>query len=117
MAALNDLLKRAGELEMVRGVEIGVMTLRLSYHIFADGALIFCQSEEKMLLNLRCILLCFQVVLSLNIYLKKSELVRIVISDEVHPAGMVGCKVVNLLIKFLGIPLGLNIETLEHENL
>lgn len=46
---------------------------RVSHLLFADDTLIFCQLGEKMILNLRCVLLHFQIVCGLN--RKKSEMV------------------------------------------
>lgn len=69
--------------------------------------LIFCQPEVSVLLHLRCILLCFQAVSSLRINLSKSELVGIGHDGKADDlARVLECKMANLPIKYLGMPLG-----------
>lgn len=59
-----------------------------------------------MMLHFRCILLCFQAMSSLNIDLKKFELVRTGDTrDEERIVRVLGCKAVKLPIKYLGVPL------------
>lgn len=59
------------------------------------------------MLHLKCILLCFQLISGLKINLRKSELVRIGDrSDEKTLAGVLGCGMATLPIKYLGLPLG-----------
>lgn len=62
--ALSRLLERAREVELVKGVKVGRgdRQIELSHLCFADDTLIFCQPEERIILQLRCILLCFQTV-------------------------------------------------------
>lgn len=66
----------------------------LLFFFLADGTPIFCQLDEKMILNLRCFLLCFQAVSGLNINFNKSELVRL--GDrggDGRLASVLGCRV------------------------
>lgn len=59
------------------------------------------------LLNLRCVLLSFQVVSGLKINVDKSKLIRIGGNGDAGMfASVLGCKAINLPIKYLGIPLG-----------
>lgn len=58
-------------------MERGDHEIQISHLFSADDTLIFYQPEEKRLLKLRCVFLCFQAVSGLNVYLKMSELVRI----------------------------------------
>lgn len=64
METLNKLLIRAGELEFFTRV-----TEEVTHLFFVDDSLIFWQPDEKIILNLRCVLLCFQSVSELNINL------------------------------------------------
>lgn len=55
-----------------------------------------------MLLNLKCVLLCFQAVFGLNV-----KLVKLDGGDEVtRLTDVFSCKRKELLIKYLGLPLG-----------
>lgn len=59
-----------------------------------------------MILHLRCLLLCFQVVFGSNINLKKFEMVCIGDRrDETKLVETLSCKCINLSIKYLGLPL------------
>lgn len=64
-----------------------------------------------MILNLRCVPLCFQVVSGLNINLFKFELVKLGNrGDGNRLAEVFGCKSVQLPINYLGVPLGAKFE-------
>lgn len=77
MKALNGLMIKAKDLQLVREVSVGRgdNTVEISHLFFADDTLIFYHSDVRILLDLRCVILCFQAVSGLNINLNKSELV------------------------------------------
>lgn len=80
--------------------------MSVSHLFFADDALIFCKPNVNVILHLKCILLCFQMVSGIRINLKKTEMVRIGDKrDETSLAIVLDCKVSNLPIKYLGLPL------------
>lgn len=60
-----------------------------------------------MLLNLRCILLCFQAVSGLNINLTKTELVIFGEGNNKELTDILGCKLANLPFKYLSSLVGL----------
>lgn len=67
-----------------------------------------------MIMKLRCILLCFKAVSGLNINLQKSELAMLSNKGNgVRFAKALGCKIVNLPIKYLGLPLGVKFKDLK----
>lgn len=98
MEALNRLHEQARVCNMIKGIPTGDNRshLEISYLFFANDTLIFCQPETSMLLDLRCVLLCFQAIIGLKINMNKSELVRI--CD--------GTNGILLPIKYLDLPLG-----------
>lgn len=66
----------------------------------------YCKLDEGALLNLRCVLLGFQIVCGVNINLTKSELVRLSDGDNVtRLANVLGCKRMELSIKYLNLLL------------
>lgn len=75
IGALNGMLCRVKDLQLVKGISVGRKnhTVEVSHLFFADDTLVFCQPEERILLNLRCVLLCFQLVSRLKINLDKKK--------------------------------------------
>jgi hypothetical protein len=68
--------------------------------LFADDTLLFCEPSVEQFRNMRCLLLCFEVVLGMKINLSKSEIVPV--GDVEGLASILGCGVVSLPIKYLG---------------
>jgi hypothetical protein len=68
-----------------------------SHLLFANDTLIFCGVNPNHLRNLRCLFLCFEVVLGLKFNLAKLELVPLgnVINVEVL-ASILGCRISSL---------------------
>lgn len=62
--ALNKLLLRGTERGLIKGIRVvvGEQAVEFTHLFFADNTLVFCELDERVLLNLRCILLCFQAV-------------------------------------------------------
>lgn len=75
MEALTRLLKKACNLKLVEGVKLGKKTnqIEVTDLFFADDSLIFYKPNVDYMLNMRCILLCFQAAYGLKINLIKSE--------------------------------------------
>jgi hypothetical protein len=68
--------------------------LVVSYLLFADDTLIFCEANFEHLRNLQCLFLCFEAVLGLKINLSKSEIIPIGEVDDVESlASIIGCRV------------------------
>ena len=81
--------------------------MMVSYLLFADDTLIFCDVDPNRLVTLREILNRFEEVSGLKINLGKSELVPV---GEVHNldmlVGLLGCRHSSLPLKYLGLSLG-----------
>lgn len=72
MEASNKLLKTACDLNLFEGVKIGKFPnqIEVSHLFFADDSLILYKPRVDYTLNLRCIILCFQVVFGLKINIR-----------------------------------------------
>lgn len=109
METLNKMIDKVRELNMMKDITVGNgdKQIEISHPFFADDTLFFCQPDISTLLNLRCIMLCFQAVSGLNINLDKSELVEFG-CDCPAPllTKVLGCKTANFPIKYLGILFG-----------
>ncbi|XP_028067083.1 uncharacterized protein LOC114269911 [Camellia sinensis] len=109
MEALGRLLARAVQQGLLKGFEVGVVpgVVEVSHLFYADDALIFCDAEEEHIGYLRCVLLCFEAVSGLRVNLAKSELIPVGETARTSIfATILGCKVVYLLVTYLGLPLG-----------
>jgi hypothetical protein len=81
--------------------------MMVSHLLFADDTLIFCDPIADQFRDLRCLLLCFEVVSGLRINLSKSEIVLVgEVGDVEELASILGCGVASLPSKYLGLPLG-----------
>ncbi|XP_058203090.1 uncharacterized protein LOC131317570 [Rhododendron vialii] len=106
--ALNILLVRARELNIIKGTKIGANGVILSHLQFADDTILFCNNDGAEMANIKRILRYFQLMSGLKINFSESSLcgVRICHLDVSNLARVMGCKVETLPIKYLGLPLG-----------
>lgn len=110
MKALNILLERARELNIIKGTKIETNGVILSHLQFADDTILFYNNDRVEMANIKRILRCFQLMSGLKINFSKSSLCGVKIChQDVHDlAQVMGCKVETLPIKYLGLPLGGN---------
>lgn len=102
------MLVKAREQNLFNGRKVGKASeeVEMTHFSFADDTLLFYRRSPRDLLNIRCVLLCFQVVSASKINLVKSELVRIRgTREDKELATTLGCRSENLPIKYLGLPL------------
>jgi hypothetical protein len=86
--------------------------INISHLLFADDTLVFCGASPDHLLYLRMLLLSFEAVSGLKINLDKSVLVLVGLVDNMDDlAGILGCEVSSLPLKYLGLPLGAPFKT------
>jgi hypothetical protein len=81
--------------------------VNISHLLFADDTLVFCGANSDYLLYLHMLLLSFEAVSGLKINLDKSVLVPVGhVNNMDELAGILGCGVSSLPLKYLGLPLG-----------
>lgn len=82
----------------------------VSHLQFADDTVLFCNNDKEEMMNIKRILRCFQLMSGLKINFSKSSLsgIKIPRQEVVTLAQIMGCKVENFPIKYLGLPLGAN---------
>lgn len=79
----------------------------MSHFLFADDTLIFCDANPDHLLHLRYVLTWFEVITGLCVNLRKFDLVPVGFVNDIESlANILGCKTTNLLMQYLGLPLG-----------
>lgn len=79
----------------------------ISHLPFADDTMIFCEVDPNQILHLRYVFTWFEAVSGLKVNMGKSELVPV---GDVHNleelVSILGCKMLNLSMKYLGLPWG-----------
>jgi hypothetical protein len=93
--------------------------------LFVDDILIFCEAHPQQVRYVHLILLCFEAVSGLRVNIGKFEIVAIGEVEDIGAlATILGCSVVALPMKYIGLPLGASykatslwnsvVEQLEH---
>ena len=79
----------------------------ISHLLFVNDTILFCDASREQMLSVRLALSCFQAFTRLKVNAGKSEIVPIgeVNNPEVL-ANILHCRVGNLPMKYLGMPLG-----------
>ena len=86
--------------------------IRISHLLFADDTILFCEASREQILSIRLVLTCFQAVTSLKVNVGKSEIVPIgEVSNIQTLTNVLQCKVGNLPMTYLGMPLGTLFKT------
>ena len=110
MDALSQMLNVAASPGQFSGFSVGGTagpSLMVSYLLFADDTLIFCDAKPSQIANLRVILARFEETSRLRINLGKFELVPVGVVHNLEAlVGLLGCGQSSLTLKYLGIPLG-----------
>jgi hypothetical protein len=110
MEAFSKLFSISLQRGFLSGFSVGSRStgvINVSHLLFADDTLVFCGASPDHLLYLRMLLLSFEAVSGLKINLDKSVLAAVGIVDNIDDlAGILGCGVSSLPLKYLGLPLG-----------
>ena len=81
--------------------------VNVSHLLFADDTLIFCGANDSQIRHIRALLVCFEAVAGLKVNLSKSALFPVgTLGNVGRLAGLLGCGLGDLPLKYLGLPLG-----------
>ncbi|KAK3224465.1 hypothetical protein Dsin_011490 [Dipteronia sinensis] len=107
---LNQLLKKARELNTLRGAIFGSGKEHITHLQFTDDTIIFLEPNRGYLLNLKRILRCYEMASGLRINFQKSCIIKVGknLSTEIDWADLFRCKMTDLPITYLGLPLDAN---------
>ena len=115
MEALSRMMSKAVEHGLLSGFQVGSMDshlVRVSHLLFADDTLIFSDAKPDHTFNLRLLFTWFEAVLGLKINFNKSEMVPVGnVPDLKDLAGIMGCKIIQIPMTYLGLPLGANFKS------
>ena len=110
MEVFSKMMKRAEGTGLLRGFRVASRQgggVGVSYLLFADDTILFCDADEEQILHVRMLLLCFQAVTGLKVNVLKSEMIPIGEVPNVFVlAEILGCQVGSLPMTYLGMPLG-----------
>ena len=114
MEALSRMISKAVECGLLSGFQVGSTDSHLvpvSHLLFADDTLIFSDANPDHIFNMHLLFTWFKAVLGLKINLNKSEMVPVgSVPDLEDLAGIIGCKIIQLPMTYLGLPLGANFK-------
>ena len=80
LKVFSRMLKRVEDAGLIRGFQaVGSRGVgeSVSYLLFADDTILFCDADVEQIFHVRMLLLCFQAVTGLKVNASKSELVPI----------------------------------------
>ena len=81
--------------------------LHISYLLFADDTILFCDASREQLLYIRMVLIFFEAIIGLKVNVGKSEIVLVgEVGNLDALARILCCKVGCLPMSYLGMPLG-----------
>ena len=66
MEVLSRILKKTEEGGFIQGFHVGPINstgIRISYLLFADDTILFCDASRKQILSIRLVLTCFKLLL------------------------------------------------------
>jgi hypothetical protein len=79
----------------------------VSHLLFANDTLVFSGAYESQIRHIGALLVCFEAVSGLKVNLSKSALIPVGSLDNVEQlAGLLGCGISSLPLKYLGLQLG-----------
>jgi hypothetical protein len=79
----------------------------VSHLLFADDTLFFYGADVSQIRHIGALVVCFEAVSSLKVNLPKSALVPVGSLDDIEQfAGLLGCGISSLPLKYLGLQLG-----------
>ncbi|XP_035832701.1 uncharacterized protein LOC118481647 [Helianthus annuus] len=116
MEALTCCFKKACEIGIVNGVRLPNNGPILSHLIFADDALIIGEWSKDNVSNEVRILRGFHICSGLRIELHKSCIFGVGVPDSelISLASVIGCKSEFLPFKYLGLPVGANMNRISN---
>ena len=109
---LNLLIKQATSRQLWAGIEVCKNGPIISHLQFADDTILFSSPDACSILNIKKILILFQLTSGLQINFHKSELLGVNVSEGKlkQLAQILCCRTGQLPLSYLGLPIGGNIS-------
>ncbi|GJV17166.1 putative RNA-directed DNA polymerase, eukaryota, reverse transcriptase zinc-binding domain protein [Tanacetum coccineum] len=116
MEGLHIALKDALHNNLIRGVQVGNPSIRVSHLFYADDVVLVTEWNRVQMDNILRVLNVFYLASGLRININKSNVYGIGVSNEEveDMAWLTGCMSGSLPFTYLGLPIGSNMSRLNH---
>ena len=113
--SLNQIIMKATDLSLWKGIGVGNGELNITHLQYADDTLIFCDANIESLKNIKKALIVFQLASGLQINFHKSSLIGLNTSDtwQKLAANTLLCRTGEIPFTYLGLPIGGNITRIQ----
>ena len=103
LARMLSLAMRAGH---IKGVVPNLIPGGVSHLQYADDTILLIQNEEQSIINLKFLLICFELLSGLKINFAKSEVIVMGVPnvEQARVANMFNCKTGSFPFTYLGYP-------------
>ncbi|XP_071694704.1 uncharacterized mitochondrial protein AtMg01250-like [Rutidosis leptorrhynchoides] len=116
MQGLHLDIKKAVELNVIKGVNVGVDNINISHLFYADDALIVSEWDRDEMDNIKRIFNIFFLASGLKINISKSNVYGINVSDQemTDMANHSGCSPGTFPFTYLGLLVGFNMNLIKN---
>ena len=115
MEVLSRIIRKTKECGLIHGFHVEPVNsigVRIFHLLFADNTILFCNASTEQLLSIRLALSYFQVFTGLKVNMGKGEIVPIREENNLDAlANILSCRMDNLPLKYLGMPLDTSFKT------
>ena len=116
MEILSKMLKQAEGYGFIRGFKVNgsrIEDVCISHLLYVDDTMLMCDVDLEQLMYIWLVLSCFEAATSLKVNLSKSEVVPIGnVGNLAVLADILCCRIGQLPMNYLGMPLGSSFKTL-----
>ncbi|GKV19246.1 hypothetical protein SLEP1_g29532 [Rubroshorea leprosula] len=108
--ALSGLVRKAEEIGLLKGIQVGEGNLRLTHLQCADDTILFSEASEANAWAMKCVMRSFEMISGLKVNNDKSWLCGLNVDSErlEDMATIMNCSVSSIPFKYLGVPVGAN---------
>ena len=116
MEILSKMLKKMVEGGFITGFKVGgnsIEEVNISHLLYADDTMVMCNADPEQLMYVRLVLTGFEAVTGLKVNMAKSEMVPVgEVGNLQVLADILCCRIGELPMTYLGMPLGSNFKSL-----
>ncbi|XP_071695305.1 uncharacterized mitochondrial protein AtMg01250-like [Rutidosis leptorrhynchoides] len=109
---LNRLAKKASDVNLLKGIDVGTNRIKVSYLQYADDTLFLGEWSKKNERNIMKLLMFFEKLSGLKVNFTKSSLFGVGVPNHriCEMTDSMGCDTGSFPFTYLGLPLGCNMN-------